>query len=108
MSRDHREPSETQNLKGKGGEMRITGKALASLSLATVLVPVATAQPVILGVLNGASSSAAVSPGCRIAIYGANFASASLNAPSGALPNTLGGVSVMIGGLPALVYGIGE
>lgn len=67
----------------------------------TALAHIAFAQPVILTVLNGASFSAAISPGSVISILGANFASAPATAPAGSPPDTLGGVSVKIGGLTA-------
>ncbi len=75
----------------------------AVLVLAGALACVASAQPVVSAVLNGASYSAAVSPGCWVAIFGSNLASASLTAQTVPLPPTLGGVSVSVAGLPAPV-----
>jgi uncharacterized protein (TIGR03437 family) len=59
------------------------------------------AQPSVIKVLNGASFSAAVSPGCRVSIFGMDLAAAPLNAPAGSLPTSLGGTSVSVAGVPA-------
>jgi len=81
--------------------MNRIGKLLRIASLAGAAVQIAPAQPVILTVLNGASSSAVLSPGSWVSIYGVNFAAAPQSAPSVPLPATLGGVSVTVGGLAA-------
>src|SRR5689334_20144125 len=59
------------------------------------------AQPSVINVLNGASFSAAVSPGCRVSIFGMDLAAAPRNAPAGSLPTSLGGTSVSVAGVPA-------
>ena len=64
------------------------------------------AQPVVTAVVNKASYSAAVSPNCWVVIAGYNFANTSVTAPSGAPPATLGGVSVTVAGLPALLASV--
>jgi uncharacterized protein (TIGR03437 family) len=65
---------------------------------AAALQCVASAQPAVSAVLNGASYSAAVAPGCWVAIFGANLAESPQNA-SGALGRTHAGVSVSVAGL---------
>jgi len=52
-------------------------------------------------VLNKASNSAVISPGCWVVILGYNDAASPLSAPTGSAPTTLGGVSVTVAGLPA-------
>jgi uncharacterized protein (TIGR03437 family) len=65
----------------------------------------ASAQPVVTAVLNGASYTASLSPGCWVAIYGTNLAPSEMKAPSVPLTNILNGVSVDIGGKHAtLLY----
>jgi uncharacterized protein (TIGR03437 family) len=77
-------------------------RLLGIVVLAGAAVEIAPAQPVIFTALNGASSSAILSPGSWISIYGANFAAAPQTAQGGAsLPITLGGASVTVGGMPA-------
>jgi uncharacterized protein (TIGR03437 family) len=56
---------------------------------------------VIFTALNSASSSAVLSPGSWVSIYGVNFAATAQSAQSALLPATLGGVSVTVAGLPA-------
>ena len=75
---------------------------LAIVSLAAATVQFAPAQPVVFTVLNAASSNAFVSPGCWISVYGANLATTTQTA-NGALTPTLGGMSVTVAGLPALL-----
>jgi uncharacterized protein (TIGR03437 family) len=74
---------------------------LKIVALAGASVSVAAAQPVIFTALNTASSSALLSPGSWVSIYGANFAAAPQTAQTATLPITLGGVSVIAGGLAA-------
>ena len=83
--------------------MKTTKRTLAVLVLAGALGCVASAQPAVSAVLNGASYSAVVSPGCWVAIFGGKLASTSLTAQAVPLPTTLGGVSVSVAGLPAPV-----
>jgi hypothetical protein len=72
---------------------------LQVVSLAGALGGIAAAQPVIFTALNSASSSALLSPGSWVSVYGFNFAAAPQTAQSLApLPVTLGGVSVTVGG----------
>ena len=72
--------------------------------LAAVVLQIAEAQPVIFTALNGASSGAVLSPGSWISIFGFNFASTPQIAQTVSLPMTLGGVSVMVGGLAASLW----
>jgi uncharacterized protein (TIGR03437 family) len=81
--------------------MDSTGKLLRIVSLAGAALQIAPAQPVIFTALNSASSSAVLSPGSWVSIYGVNFASAALTAQSATLPVSLGGVSVTVGGIAA-------
>ena len=76
-------------------------KALQVFMLAAGLACIAPAQPVILTALNAASSSALLSPGSWVSIYGFNFASTPQTAQSVPLPMSLGGVSVTVGGVAA-------
>ncbi len=77
---------------------------MRNLALRQILIVIAvagglSAQPNITAVLNGASFSAAVSPGSWITIFGSSLAPT--RASSSSLPSTLAGVSVTIGGLSA-------
>jgi uncharacterized protein (TIGR03437 family) len=77
-------------------------KLQAIVLIGGAAVQMAAAQPVIFTALNGASSSAVLSPGLWVSIFGENFAAAPQSAQSAAaLPITLGGVSVMVGGMSA-------
>jgi len=80
--------------------MKRTINVLVALGLAQGL---AWAQPAVSAILNAASYDAVVSPGCWVAIFGNNLASAPLSAASVPLPTTLGGVSVTVAGLPAVL-----
>ncbi|HYM07341.1 MAG TPA: hypothetical protein VEU11_12340 [Terriglobales bacterium] len=65
----------------------------------------AQAQPVIAAVLNGASYSALLAPGCWAVIYGSGLATTSATAQTVPLQTTLGGTSVTVGGVAApLLY----
>jgi len=77
---------------------------MRNVALRRILIAIAVAgglpaQPNITAVLNGASFSAAVSPGSWITIFGNSLAPT--QATSSSLPATLAGVSVTIGGLSA-------
>jgi uncharacterized protein (TIGR03437 family) len=79
--------------------LRITALACSAAALC-----LAATQPVVSAVLNGASYSAAIAPGCWVAIFGADLAVSPQNA-SGTLSTTLAGVSVSVAGLAApLLY----
>jgi hypothetical protein len=82
-------------------KMNSIGKVLGIVFLAGAVVQIAPAQPVIFTALKSASSSALLSPGSWVSIYGVNFAAATQTAQSTSLPTTLGGVSVTVGGLSA-------
>ena len=56
--------------------MNRIGKLLRIASLAGAAVQISPARPVIFTALNGASSSAVLSPGSWVSIYGVNFAAA--------------------------------
>lgn len=78
------------------------GKLLAVIFATKAAAQIAAAQPVILAAWNGASSSALLAPGSWVSLYGSNFAATAQTAPyTGALPATLGGVSVTMGGMAA-------
>jgi uncharacterized protein (TIGR03437 family) len=72
------------------------------MSLAGGVVRIADAQPVVFTVLNSASSNAFISPGCWVSIYGVNLATTTQPA-NGTLTPTLGGISVAVASLPALL-----
>ena len=80
--------------------MKTTRRILNVLALTVALASVASAQPAVSAVLNAASYSAVVSPGCWVAIFGNNLAPAP-TAATVPLPTMLGGVSVSIAGLAA-------
>ena len=80
-------------------------RTLATVMLLVAFAFPAAAQPVVSAVLNGASYSATISPGCWVAIFGSNLATAPASATGLPLPPRLGGVSVSVAGLPAsLLY----
>ena len=81
--------------------MKTTRRILNVLALTVALASVASAQPAVSAVLNAASYSAVVSPGCWVAIFGNNLAPAPATAATVPLPTMLGGVSVSIAGLAA-------
>jgi len=69
------------------------------------LTALAGAQPSVTAVVNAASYSGALAPGCWAAIYGSGFAQSEGLAPSVPLPLQLNGVSVTFDGKPApLLY----
>ncbi len=85
--------------------MRIIKRAALMLASACLPGCIASAQPVVSAVLNGASYSAIVSPGCWVAIFGTNLAAVPASAQLVPLPDMLGGVSISVGGLTApLLY----
>jgi len=74
------------------------------LALAS-LAALASAQPSVTAVVNAASYSGAVAPGCWAAIYGSGLAQSESLAPSVPLPLRLNDVSVTFDGRPApLLY----
>jgi uncharacterized protein (TIGR03437 family) len=81
--------------------MKATRRIIEILALTGTLACVASAQPAVSAVLNAASYSAVVSPGCWVAIFGSNLAPAPVTAPAVPLPAMLGGVSVSVAGLAA-------
>ncbi|HMC62319.1 MAG TPA: hypothetical protein VKJ01_24200 [Candidatus Solibacter sp.] len=67
--------------------------------------PAVGAQATVSAVLNGASYSALLSPGCWAVIYGSGLAPSTLTATNVPLPTDLGGVTVTVGGVKApLLY----
>src|SRR5260370_22322453 len=85
--------------------MKTMRRTFAILLFAGAFACSISAQPVVTMVLNRASNSATVSPGCWVMILGYNLAPSPLNAQAGSLPTTLGAVSVTVGGLQApLLY----
>jgi uncharacterized protein (TIGR03437 family) len=69
------------------------------------LTALASAQPSVTAVVNAASYSGALAPGCWAAIYGSGFAQSEGLAPSVPLPLQLNGVSVTFDGKAApLLY----
>jgi len=84
--------------------MKLVILALA-LTLAGMQVQSALAQPSVGAVLNGASYSASLAPGCWAVIFGTDLAASTAGAVSVPLPTTLGDTSVTVGGIPApLLY----
>ena len=84
--------------------MKISGVA-AFIVLATAAS--SAAQPVITGVVNGASLVAGpIAPGETINILGSGFATATAQASTEPMPTTLLGVSVMVGGISAPVFSV--
>ncbi len=81
--------------------MKTIKRTLACLVVAAALAGVASARPLVTAVLNGASYSEVVSPGCWVAIFGNDLAPSRVSAETVPLPTTLGGVSVSVGGQPA-------
>ena len=81
--------------------MKTIQRTFACLVVSGALAGVASAQPVITTVLNGASYSAVVSPGCWVAILGNRLAPLSVSAENVPLPTKLGGVTVSVHGRPA-------
>ena len=78
---------------------------LLAASAMVLAAPAVWAQPSVSAVLNGASYSALLSPGCWAVIYGARLAPATVTAPSLPLPTNLSSVTVTIGGVRApLLY----
>lgn len=77
--------------------MILIGRTLKMLLFAGMLTTAVSAQPVVSAVLNSASYSALVSPGCLIAIFGSKLGPAAMSAQTVPLPPTLGGVSVTVG-----------
>ncbi|MDQ6676094.1 MAG: SBBP repeat-containing protein [Acidobacteriota bacterium] len=60
------------------------------------------------GVVNGASfGSGPVAPGSVISIFGTNFIASAVGAPSVPLPTNLGGVSVLVNGVPVPLFYVG-
>src|SRR5438045_43072 len=85
--------------------MKTMCRIFEGLVLAGAFTCSASAQPVVSAVLNAASYSALVSPGCLVTIFGSNLADAPATASGVPLPNTLGGVTVSVAGLAApLLY----
>jgi uncharacterized protein (TIGR03437 family) len=65
----------------------------------------ANGQPLVSKVLNGASYSDVLAPGCWMAIFGSGFGSAPTSASAVPLPTLLGGISVKVDGEAApLLY----
>ena len=84
--------------------MRALWRIFEAVVLASALACVARAQPVVSAVLNGASYSAVVSPGCVVTIFGTGLAAAPATAQGVPLPNTLRGVTVSVAGLAAPLF----
>ena len=85
--------------------MKHTLPVVALSLLAITHIEGAFAQPSIAAVVNGASYSAALAPGCWAVNFGNGLAQSVANAPSVPLPTTLGGASVTVAGVAApLVY----
>ncbi len=64
----------------------------------------AGAQPSVGAIVNGASYTPSVSPGCLISIFGTNLAPSTVAATNVPLPTTLGTTTVKIGGVAAPLY----
>lgn len=72
-----------------------------SASAAMAQTPVISAGGIANGASFGFAPNNAVTPGSLISVFGTNLASSTAAADSIPLSNSLGGVSVMIGGIPA-------
>jgi uncharacterized protein (TIGR03437 family) len=76
-----------------------------TLALLLSLPALATGEPVIVAVLNGASYTEVLAPGCWVSIYGTDLALSTASASSTPLPTNLGATSVTVDGHPAaLLY----
>ena len=84
--------------------MKIARIVIGALILASNVVCCVSAQPVVSAVLNAASYSALVSPGCVVAIFGSSLADAPVTAPRLPLSTELGSVTVSVAGLPAPLF----
>src|ERR1019366_6844043 len=93
--------AEAEEFHRRRENMKTTRRILNVLALTVALASVASAQPAVSAVLNAASYSAVVSPGCWVAIFGNRLAPAPATASTVPLPTMLGGVSVSIAGLAA-------
>jgi uncharacterized protein (TIGR03437 family) len=90
---------------GQGGYNSVGFRITAAPVLGSASAPVISQA----GVVNAAGGEAGVSPGSWISIYGSNFAGAARTMANsdlvnGAMPTSLGGVSVRIDGKAAFVY----
>jgi uncharacterized protein (TIGR03437 family) len=74
------------------------------LALVLWIASPAFAVPVVNSVVNGASFTPNMSPGCLISIFGTGFASSLASASTVPLPISLGNTSVKIGGFAAPLY----
>jgi uncharacterized protein (TIGR03437 family) len=87
--------------------------SVAAIPGNTVTLPVGASAPVISGVISATgipgSSQPNIQAGSWVSIFGSNLSKSSLDwtgliSPTGALPTSVGGVSVTIAGKPAYVY----
>lgn len=81
--------------------MRRTLPFVALSLLAITFTEGAFAQPSIAAVVNGASYSAALAPGCWAVIFGSGLAQSVASASTVPLPINLGGVTVTVAGVQA-------
>lgn len=80
-------------------------KPFASLAVLTVIACGSVqAQPTVGSVVNGASFTPSLAPGCLISIFGTSLAPELAGADSLPLPTQLAGTSVSIDGAPAPLY----
>ena len=56
------------------------------------------------GIANAASGRGTIAPGSVVSLYGSGFTDQIIVAPGGALPTTLGGITVYVNGFPAPLY----
>lgn len=81
--------------------MKAAQRSILVFFLSALCANLAVAQPVIDSVLNAASYSGNLAPGCWVAIFGKKLAPQTVSAPSVPLPTTLGGVTVTVAGRAA-------
>jgi uncharacterized protein (TIGR03437 family) len=83
----------------------VNGRVYAGTSNSVAVYGLASAgAPQITAAVNSASYQPAAAPGSIVTLFGANLASTPVQASSVPLPNSLGGVSVTIGGQTAPLY----
>src|SRR5215471_13801402 len=81
------------------------GMFRAGIAVALCFSGALAAGPAITAVVNGASYSEGLAPGCWMVIFGNNLASGVQSASTLPLPENLGGASVTVAGLPSrLLY----
>jgi uncharacterized protein (TIGR03437 family) len=81
--------------------MRLRLPVACCLLFISTLLSAETTPPAITSIVNAASFTPQLSPGCLAAIFGTNLASATATAATQPLPTTLGDVTVMVNSVAA-------